>query len=57
MRYQDENAGNKYDLPTYLGPWGPEDQVIGDAMQPMQPFVHHFIKVSPPVLNHAIQQG
>jgi hypothetical protein len=32
MRNQDENAGEKkYDLPTYLGPWGPEDHMLDDV--------------------------
>jgi hypothetical protein len=31
MRNQYENAGNKNDLPTYLGPYGLEDQMMGDV--------------------------
>jgi hypothetical protein len=46
---------------TYLLTWGPGALEIrwvmsGEVIQPVQPYVHHFIKVSPPVLNHAIQQ-
>jgi hypothetical protein len=50
--------GNQDDLPTYLGPWGPEDQVIvmsGEVIQPVQP-IDHLIKVSPPVLDYVKQQ-
>jgi hypothetical protein len=31
MSNQDANAGNQNDLPTYLGPWGPEDHVLDDV--------------------------
>jgi hypothetical protein len=30
MSNQDANAGNRKDLPTYLGPWGCEDHVLDD---------------------------
>jgi hypothetical protein len=32
MSNQDANSGNQNDLPTYLGPWGPEDRVLDDVM-------------------------
>jgi hypothetical protein len=31
MNNQYENARNQDDLPIYLGPWGLEDQAIGDV--------------------------
>jgi hypothetical protein len=31
MRNQDANAGDQNELPTYLGSWGPEDQVMCDV--------------------------
>jgi hypothetical protein len=31
MRNQYANARNQNELPTYLGPWGPEDQVMNDV--------------------------
>jgi hypothetical protein len=31
MRNKYENVRNQYDLPTYMGPWGPKDQAIGDV--------------------------
>jgi hypothetical protein len=31
MSNQYANAGNQNDLPTYLGPWGIESQVMDDV--------------------------
>jgi hypothetical protein len=31
MSNQNENARNQNDLPTYLGTWVPEDQVMDDV--------------------------
>ena len=58
MRNQDANAGNKNDLPTYLGSWDPKDQVpkvSGEIVQPVQP-PDHWTKTFPPVINHVKQQ-
>jgi hypothetical protein len=58
MSNQDANAGNQNDLPTYLGPWDPKDQVSkvsGEIVQPVQP-PDHRMKIFPPMLNHVKQQ-
>jgi hypothetical protein len=31
MSNKDANAGNQNELPTYLGPWGPEDHMLDDV--------------------------
>jgi hypothetical protein len=59
MRKKMQMKGKTNDLPTYPGPRGLENEVMkmsGEFIQPVQPPSHHFIKVSPPVLNYVIQQ-